>query len=287
MITLADFENYIQRETDLKLDETLIKLLFENFFSNLKPSPHPELIVLGGSPGAGKTHYRRKFLNPSNFHIHDMDEVLIRLPDYQRDSEQFGKKIAFERWWPTAQKISNVMVRFAFRHHYNVIYDRTCGTEESFLDLKAIHARKKYHIVMYGFWVSEGIALARIKEREKHENRTVTPEITKEYLRRFSALWQNYIAITNEAYLLDNNPDAEYRKIYEKIGSVERTFNLDHYMRFLISGWELNFSEKFPGVKRINRFSHFSRPSDLSDKNTKKSMQDATKMIMPLTKSRL
>src|SRR5436190_24064759 len=110
MTTLTNFKNYIHNDTDLKLEESLIERLFENFFSNLSSSKQPKLIVLGGSPGAGKTHYRRNFLTSSTFHIHDLDEVLIRLPGYQKDCEQAGLKIAFERWWPIAQKISNAMV---------------------------------------------------------------------------------------------------------------------------------------------------------------------------------
>ncbi len=162
MITLTHFKDYIQNETDLKLEENVIEKLFKEFFADLNFSSHPKLVVLGGSPGSGKTTYRRRFLNLSDFHVHDMDEVLVRLPGYKEDCEQIDIKNAFEQWWPIAQKIANVMVRFAFKHQYNVIYDRTCGTEESFLDLKRIYEGKRYHITIYGFWVSEEIPLTTV-----------------------------------------------------------------------------------------------------------------------------
>lgn len=265
MSTLTDFQNYIQKETDLKLEEGLIELLFREFFSNLNSPLHPKLIVLGGAPGAGKTTYRKKFLNLPNFHVHDMDEVLIRLPGYQEDCKQHGIKAAFEKWWPIAQKISNAMVRFAFRHQYNVIYDRTCGTEESFLDLKHIHDAKQYHITIYGFLISEETALTRVKEREKNENRTVTPEITTEYSRRFSALWPFYINIANEAYLLNNNTGFECSRVFERIDKAERIFNLDHYKQFLLPGKMLDFNEKFPRLRAISYkcryFTYLDTPS--------------------------
>lgn len=257
MTSLKNFKNFIQNE--IELDDPLIELLFEKFFSSLMATSQPKLIILGGSPGAGKTYYRRNFLALPHFHIHDMDEVLIRLPGYQKDCDELGLKAAFERWWPIAQKIANVMVRFSFSCHYNVIYDRTCGTEESFLDLKKIHEEKLYYIIIYGFFVFERIALIRVKEREKNENRTVTPEIVKEYLRRFSALWPSYTAISNESYLLDANLGFEYSKLYEQVAGVERVFDVGHYIEFLAPGKEITFAEKFPRIKIINescRFTH-------------------------------
>lgn len=275
MATLDDFDNYIKKVPDLSLKEQDIRLLYQKFFADIQPVTKPKLIVLGGSPGAGKTTYRKAHLSVSNFHIHDLDEVQVILPGYLKDLNQHGPEVAFKNWWQKAQKIANAMVRFAFDNHYNVIYDRTCGTEESFLDIKKLFDGKLYRVCLYGFWVTEAVALSRVKQREQHEQRTVTPDITKEYGHRFSALWPLYTRIAHEIYLINNNgSNLDFPVIYQRKNGIEKIFLANHYQAFKSAGRLINFSEKFPRLSDLYKHSNYPNPNILVEAKASSSLSN-------------
>ncbi len=196
----TDFVRFAEMKQGHTDNESILKVLYEQFLAPLSSSSQPILIALGGSPGAGKTTFRKKFLKMQNIHIHDMDEVMVQLPGYQEDLAQLGTKKAFEKWWPSAQAMARMIVQYAIESRYSIIYDRTCGTEGSYFDL--LSAKEcGYYIRMVGLFVSKDVAKERIIQREREEGRTVTEEILIEYRSRFSALWPHYLKVVDEAFL--------------------------------------------------------------------------------------
>lgn len=199
-----DFLRFAETRQEYNGDESTLKMLYEQFLDGLTPDNQPYLIALGGSSGSGKTTFRKKFLKMENVHLHDMDEVMIRLPGYQEDLPTIGAKKAFEKWWPTARKTAQLLVQYAIESGYSIIYDRTCGAEGSYFDL-AFAKQKGYHLQMIGMYTDNAVAKMRILKREQEEGRVITEAIFVEYRARFSALWPYYLNLVDEASLFQTN----------------------------------------------------------------------------------
>lgn len=211
--------------------EVILKPLYDHFLGSLTPSMRPFLIAIGGSPGSGKTTYRKQFLELENTHLHDMDEVMIRLSGYQDDLRAIGAKKAFEIWWPQARAIAQVLVSYAIESNFSIIYDRTCGAEGSYFDL--LGAKKRgYYIRLIGLHVDKEIAKERVLKREREEGRVMTEAILNEYRARFSALWPYYLKIADEVILYESGSQIPKLIFSSKNGIQEG----DIYEQFLKEG---------------------------------------------------
>jgi predicted ABC-type ATPase/GNAT superfamily N-acetyltransferase len=249
-IKLEAFKIWFKEEivkVNLEFEDEFISLIYETFFCGLSSQNEPKILMLGGSPGAGKTTYRKKYLNDSAYHIHDMDEVMVLLPGYQQALKTVGAIKAFEDWWPIAQQTANIMMTYALNNKLNIIYDRTCGSEVSYLALKAAY-EQGYQITMYGFYIEEKKALERVQIRAKNENRVITDDIVKDYLRRFVTLWPCYLKIVDKVFLVDSNEET-YKLIFN-INNKKITFaDYTAYKKFLSSGYDVEQAkEKFPNI---------------------------------------
>lgn len=201
----ASYEDFLRVSGGKTSDEAVWRMLYEEFFSDISPCSEPVLIAIGGGPGSGKTTFRRS-LSLANVHVHDMDEVMVRLPGYQTDLKTLGLTKAFEKWWPTAREMAQTLVHYAIESRYSIVYDRTCGAAGSYADL--VHAKERgYQIRMIGLYVDKEIALQRILKREQDEGRGMPQEILSEYRARFSALWPYYLKLADEVILYETNSD--------------------------------------------------------------------------------
>src|SRR3569832_832150 len=163
---IEDFLHFAKEKQGHLENAQMLEELYDKFLKPLAPASHPLLIAIGGSPGSGKTTFRNKFLVMENFHIHDMDEVMVLLPGYKRDVVADGAKQAFEKWWPTAREMAQLLVQYAIKSGFNIIYDRTCGAEGSYFDL--LEAKKNgYFIRMIGLCVDMDVAKQRVLIREQ------------------------------------------------------------------------------------------------------------------------
>jgi len=106
------FKKYIREFAETSfLDEETIALFYNDFFSGLTAQKSPKIIALAGTSGAGKTTYRKKYLKSLvNYHVHDMDEILIRLPGYQNDLATGGQMKAFDLWWEKARIVCTYLI---------------------------------------------------------------------------------------------------------------------------------------------------------------------------------
>ena len=203
-----------------------------SFFYGLVPEENPILVAIGGGPASGKTTWRRK-MQPAfkNYFLHDMDEVMIRLPEYRQDLAVLGSLAAFEKWWKYAMDLSEEGVRFAIASKFSILYDRTCGASGSYQDL--LEAKKQgYFIRLVGLTVDRSAASFRAQKRKQEEGRAITEEIIDEYRARFSAFWPLYLAFVDEAFLYDTTEDPP-EMIYS---SKEGILNLERYQKFLEEG---------------------------------------------------
>jgi predicted ABC-type ATPase len=186
-------------------NETLLTDLFHRYLEGLAAEDRPLLLAIGGGPGSGKTTLRKKIQETkSNIHIHDMDEVRMRIPGFLDDAKQHGALYAFEKRWSFSRDMAEILVRFAIKQRYSILYDRTCGAEGSYEDLKEAK-RRGYRVTLVGLYASAEIAIERTKLRSEY---AITEEAVREYLARFSSFWPRYLSFVDEAFLYDSSqPD--------------------------------------------------------------------------------
>lgn len=161
----------------------------------------PVIIAIGGGPASGKTTLRNQLVR-DDYVIHDIDVVLLRLPGYQQDLASLGPKGAFENWWRVARELADSEAQQAIAERRSILYDRTCGSEGSYLDLRRAK-EEGYFIRMIGLRVDRTVAYERARVREQVTGRAVTEAIIDEYSRRFSAFWPRYLEFVDEAFLYD------------------------------------------------------------------------------------
>jgi predicted ABC-type ATPase len=240
----ASCEEFLQfvAAKNYTLQSTLGEQLYHEFLEDLTSEISPQLIAVGGPSGSGKTRFCKK-LEQENFHMHDMDAVLLLLPSYQKDLKEFGPKTAFENGWPLAREIAQLIVRFAMEKGYSIIYDRTCGSELSYFDL--LFAKERgYRMKFIGLYVTPEIAWSRIQQREEQEGRAVTEANAREYRARFSALWPYYLKLLEDIALYDNTEEMPRLIFSSEAGIIDAPI----YQKFLEEG--VSFKEQMD--KKVN-----------------------------------
>lgn len=236
-INLSDFMNFISNDKDSNVSDLEYRNLYMTFFSNIKPSNNPEIIILAGGPGSGKTTFRKKYFDKlKNFQLHDVDEVILRLQGYKSDVKKYGKMKAYDKWWPIGAKTVNQLAQYAFMHNFNIIYDRACCVKKSLNDLRDVVLNKKYKARMYAFYVSEDVALDRVKQRAKTENRQILPATVRECSKLFSAMFKDYLEFLPDVTLYCHG-----KLCFKKENKVVKQIDSKAYHEFLKQGHNLTY----------------------------------------------
>lgn len=98
------------------------------------PSSEPQLIVIGGGPGAGKSffyeHLKKYAELPEEHLLHDPDGLLQSIPDYHEEYKQDPIQ-AFQRWELLVRRISHEFLLEALLNGYSVVYVRTLAYTDS------------------------------------------------------------------------------------------------------------------------------------------------------------
>lgn len=262
MSKLLEYVRTKHAEILCEVDEATIFHLEREFLASAAQSDKPELLAFAGGSGSGKTTYQTKFGKKEGYFLHDMDVVMVRMPGYIAEPDLVK---AFEKTWRVAQKLSDIMVNFALDSRMNIIFDRTCGAESSFITLQRARSLG-YNMIMFGLYIEEDIALARVAERSKALGRTVTEAMTIEYRARFSALWPSYLQIFDEATLLYSREDypvifttSETQRAQIDQSHAGRVFAQIKYAEFLAPGKAINFAEMFPNIPADKNFAQQAR----------------------------
>ena len=171
--------------------------------------PYPIIFAVAGIPASGKSSFiqkkiREKFF-PEEVFIHDCDAVMASLKGYQSDLQSLGSAIAFQNWEVPARALAESMLMEAVHAKKNIIYDRSCALQSSYLFLKEVVELHRYTLVMHVLTVSNEAALFRAKEREKETGRQVPKDFFLERKKGLKALWPAYLKLAKQCYLYDSN----------------------------------------------------------------------------------
>lgn len=227
--TYEDFIQFVEKEVPTFRDESVWKELYDTFLKGLCSENKPFLFAIGGGPASGKTTFRRQCTHFSNMHIHDMDEVVIRLAEYKKDCAQLGPRAAFQNWFVKAREIADAMVQFALANRYSILYDRTCAAERTYFDL--LQASKLgYRVSLIGLSLDVPTALKRAAKREQEEGRCLTESLIKEWHARFSAIWPYYLAFVKEISLYDTSKELP-KLIYSSTSGVQDPVLYENFLK--------------------------------------------------------
>lgn len=262
-VSLEDFTKYMKASLVPAISDDLAKILFSKFLENATSSAIPEMIALIGSSGSGKTTYRKtQLIDHTHYYTHDLDEVLMSLPEYISDYSKYEADFAFTKWLPFAQKIANIMAEYAFSNKLNIIYDRTCGTEASFEFIHKV-SKSPYRVNMIGFCASWEVIKERVTNRAKLEQRSVPMNLVFEYRQRVSALWEYFLELSRQTNstitLVDTSKNDNPRNILISRYGVQIIRDHENYDNFLKSGNDIDVKTTFPRVSEILKEPAISR----------------------------
>lgn len=135
---------------------------------------------------------------------------MCALPGYQSDLKKYGPAKAYNNWELIARESAEAQLSHAIEAKKDILYDRSCALLSSYVFLENIVKKQGYKLIMHALHIDINHALARAKSRESKIGRHMPPMLLQERLEMFSALWPYYIALSENAYLYNNNKRSTY-----------------------------------------------------------------------------
>ena len=170
---------------------------------------NPIIFAVAGIPASGKSSFIQEKMKenffPEEVFIHDCDAVMASLKDYQSDLQTLGSAQAFTKWELPARALAESMLMEAVHAKKNIIYDRSCALQSSYLFLKEVVELHQYALVMHVLAVSNEVAFSRAEEREKETGRQVPKKYFIEREKGLKALWPAYLKLAKQCCVYDSN----------------------------------------------------------------------------------
>ncbi|MGE0262089.1 MAG: GNAT family N-acetyltransferase [Candidatus Obscuribacterales bacterium] len=171
--------------------------MIEKQLQESEPTRQPTLVHLCGIPGSGKTYYTNKFLARNPFYcLVQFDGVMESLPGYTRDRDDLGARGAFERWEMPARAVGYQLLQALMENKRNVIFDHSAAFPEH-LDLIGKARAWGYKVEMHYMQCPTEIALSRLEEREKAQNRHTPQQLLFHRQNKLDELIPQYRKIVN------------------------------------------------------------------------------------------
>lgn len=182
------------------------------FLSGCKKSNTPLFTVIGGGIGSGKSTFYKKS-KIMGVH-HDPDAVLNQIKGYQDDTKSgIAEDIrkAFAKWELPARELSEEILDQALNQKFDIVYSRTCSTDETPQFLKDVKG-KGYKIIFNGIYADLKMCLERAQRRMKIENRYSPPEVVTERHQKFLKLLPLYKEIADDFYFYQSFGNEVFKK---------------------------------------------------------------------------
>lgn len=158
-----------------------------------RPPGQPEIHVIAGPNGVGKSTLYEHVLSPSGMEFVNADMVAARhWPQAQSEHAYEASRLAAERRGALMAERRSLVTETVFSH-------------ESKLDLLRDAAQLGYIVTLHVVIVPEELAVARVRKRVEHGGHAVPEEKIRSRYRR---LWKHIaegIRMADDAYVYDNS----------------------------------------------------------------------------------
>lgn len=172
----------------------------------------PTFYAIAGIPAAGKTSFIKQMLSENrlstNAFIHNIDNALLNMPEYQKDFHDLGSVIAFEKWELHAKESAEKKLYAAMYECKDIIYDRSCGMEYSLAFISKAVQVFNYNLIMYFLYCDIATAIQRARIREKQIGLHSPKEQIIAKSKRLAAFFPEYINIASEVYVMGSKDDS-------------------------------------------------------------------------------
>lgn len=184
----------------------------------LIPAPtQPQLIAIGGGPGAGKSffyEYLNKYAQLPEGHIlHDPDGLLQSIPEYHEDYSHDPIQ-AFQRWELLTRRMSHELLLDALVKGHSVVYVRTLAYADS---LELIDYCKRvlgYTITIHLLTCPVELAIQRAMARQDTINRHLSSELILQRHQTVTAHLPRLKQVADHYFQYDNSLNDRLPELY-------------------------------------------------------------------------
>lgn len=193
-LDLLEIRSTVQGECKITPTEDAVKAFLNDAFKDAKPvsvGAQPVAVMMVGGPGAGKSSCREKLTSfGTNFVNIDLDAVLMKL--FPNDDDKVYDCIG------SAVPILKTITERALAGKYNLVNDGTGrnkdGKGASYDFLATSFKAQGYKVKIIAVYLPVQLALGRISERAKKENRKIDLDYTEKTYEAIAQLLPAYIA---------------------------------------------------------------------------------------------
>ncbi len=175
------------------------------------PSASPQLIAIGGGPGAGKSyfyeHLKAQTSLPKTHVLHDPDVIMQAIPEYQRDY-RVDPIQAFQQWELPARHMSHTLLLDAVMQGQTIVYLRSLALADSLLLLKYLK-NIGYEIIIHLLTCTMSTALRRIDERQASIHRHLPQDLIVQRHNAVMAHIPSLQSIADRYCQYDNSEDGK------------------------------------------------------------------------------
>ena len=174
--------------------------LIEDIVSKASVDPNPSFVQVSGIPGAGKSTFCAK--NYSKSTLVQFDEIMARIPQYQKDCARLGLVQSFSKWEMPARVIGYEVIHRLIDKKASFVLEHS-GMNLAHIKLIDVLKKQGYKTQMQFLFCTLEEACRRAQEREKKISRHTPLELIKERSEAILEYLSQYKEKMDEAFIWD------------------------------------------------------------------------------------
>ena len=213
------------------------KNIIKSFFSkDLTKPAQPQVTIMAGGPGAGKTHILKTHnIDTSNTVTIDPDKIKTMLPEFQEQVSK-GNRSASAFVHEESSYLSAMVRQVALQKGYNILHDSTGGSSAEKITKSAAEYREKgYNVKAIYVTVDTKTALQRAEDRGNRTGRHVPTEVVTSTHQRVSRLFPVALKTYDSIDVYDTSGGGN-KKIFTKTPNSVKVLDRKAYKAFLDKG---------------------------------------------------
>jgi predicted ABC-type ATPase len=222
---MIEYVNNLSQKTKTLIPEAEIIAMFNGVLNNTASSNPPIFIGIGGGVAAGKNTLLRKLQAdksvPENIYIHDPDDVMVKLPSYQKYLAEHGAQEAQKIFDKPALEIAEAMLKYAIDNKKDIIYMRTFAAQNILEQLEQVKNAGYKLTEFHAVFADKDLIEQRLQERERQEQRSFPLNEAIERTEKFSANFLPCSDFFEKTYKWQNNDELKLTPTNNKCHSLQ------------------------------------------------------------------